>query len=327
MLQISNYINNYIFHYFFSSSQDMSTNPFSYLSLFSNYTNSSISSSLQCQDSVATTVITAMYSFFNIIFLFPVYILVLYMGFQRWRHQHSAPAVMTMTHSDFFTYNMMILEILGVLGSLFQIVYSYTFNDTILMLVEYLFSVMLHGQSFFHVLTCLERYLAVVHPITYWHLRESQGIKIRNISTVSVWLLCFGWVAVEHLYCANFHAVPFFCYSGICISVISFCCLSVIHGLTRPGPGEVGGNKERLDQSKQKASHMIMAIMGVLLLRFVGILIYFVIDRKSSVDTKGLCMPLSLVFWLTVPSSLVIPLLFLHRAGKLSCYRKKMDSG
>lgn len=70
---------------------------------------------------------------------------------------------------------------------------------------------------------------------------------------------------------------------------------------------------------------MIMAIMQVLL--FVGILIYFDKDNNFSVDTKGLCMPLTLVFWWTVSSSLVIPPLFLHRAGKLLYFRKKMDSG
>ncbi|KAJ4945014.1 hypothetical protein JOQ06_013553 [Pogonophryne albipinna] len=46
-----------------------------------------------------------------------------------------------------------------------------------------------YGESLFHVLTCLERYLAVVRPIIYLRLRNVQGVRIRNIS-IGLSVLC-----------------------------------------------------------------------------------------------------------------------------------------
>lgn len=132
-------------------------------------------------------------------------------------------------------------------------------------------------------------------------------------------------MGVEHLDWPNFPAIPFFSNMGICILLISFCCLSVLHALIRPGPEEVGGNKGRVDQSRQRAFHMIVAITGVLVLRFAGILIFFLIQNALPVDTKEHCVAVESAVRLSVPSRLVLLLLFLHRAGKLSCCRKKTE--
>lgn len=69
--------------------------------------------------------------------------------------------------------------------------YKYNGNNTLLVLGQYFSSITLPVQVMFHLLTCLECYLAV-HPITYRHLRESHGIKIRNIITVCVWVVGLG---------------------------------------------------------------------------------------------------------------------------------------
>lgn len=63
------------------------------------------------------------------------------------------------------------------------------------------------------------------------------------------------------------------------IIISSFCSLSVIFVLIRPGPGKHGGNRERVVQSK-KMAYTIVAILGVLVLRFAsglvrGISVYF----------------------------------------------------
>ncbi|KAL4008024.1 hypothetical protein ACER0C_001876 [Sarotherodon galilaeus] len=308
----------------------MSINSLSSLSftppLFSsNSINTSISSDLACQHSTSSTVMHTIYTVSSVLLLLPLYIVILYMGFQRWWHQRSTPAGMTMSHSDFFTYNMMIVEIFGVFDRVLNNVYKYNGNNTLFVLGQYFSSITLPVQVMFHLLTCMERYLAVVHPITYRHLRESHGIKIRNISTVCVWVVGFGWIGVEHLYWPNFPAIPFFSNMGICILLISFCCLSTLHTLIRPGPGEVGGNKGWVDKSKQRAFHMIVAITGVLVLRFAGILILFLIQNVFLVDTKELCVLVESAVWLSVPCRLVLPLLFLHRAEKLSCCRKKTE--
>jgi len=227
-----------------------------------------------------------------------------------------------MNHSDFFTYQMMIVEIFGVFGSVTYTLGNYIKSEAVQMLGVLLSSITLPGQTLFHVLTCVERYVAVVHPVAYMRLREARGVRIRNGSTVCVWLLCFGWTGATGWDFYDFPVIPLFSILVFCIFVIFFCCMSVLCVLIRPGPGDVGGKKERVDQSKKRAFQMIVAITVSLLFRSVGLLFWLGVIDMPSLDLQGLCVLIDSGLWLMVPSSLILPLLFLHRAGKLSCCRK-----
>ncbi|KAK7910076.1 hypothetical protein WMY93_014760 [Mugilogobius chulae] len=90
----------------------------------------------------------------------------------------------------------------------------------------------LSGQTFFHSLTCVERYLAVVHPITYLRLKKRGGVTIRNIG-------------------------------------IGGACVSALCALIRPGPGEGGTSRKKLDHSKRSAITTLTAILGILLISLV----------------------------------------------------------
>ncbi|KAL3050876.1 hypothetical protein OYC64_001198 [Pagothenia borchgrevinki] len=234
--------------------------------------NSSSNSTLHpedCQNPIF--IFTALYVVY--ILLVPLFIFVLYIGFQQWRKQGSAA---TTSHTDVFTCHMVILELIGVVGDTMYCYGIYTDGQFIIEVGLGLFAVVSPGQTLFHLLTCVERYLAVVHPVIYLRLRQGVGVRIRNISI------------------------------GI----------SVLFVLIRPGPGEGGGNRERVDQSKQRAFYTIMTIMAVLLLRFLS----SIVTTAFFVLMSGTCQDYVLtwsLFWFNVPSSLVLPLLFLQRAGKL----------
>ncbi|KAM7366638.1 hypothetical protein PAMP_016059 [Pampus punctatissimus] len=271
---------------------------------------------LKCLNSLTSNAIYSTFTFASVFFLFPLYILILYMGFQQQRL--SGPA-RTFTHSDILTYHMVLLEISGVFGSVFYTFGSYVNSDILLHLGIYAFSIIFPGQSLFHCLTCVERYLAAIHPITYMRLRETRGVRIRNISIACVWLVCLTWIGLIKLYSPEFPMVPFFFLTSITIIVILFCCISVLHFLTHPGPGDAGGNR-------RKAFHMLVAILGVLLLRFIGFLIFYSLERFLLVNEDVLCWVNDTVIFLSFPSSLVLPLLFLHRAGKLTCCKNNTES-
>ncbi|KAI9531408.1 hypothetical protein NQZ68_041619 [Dissostichus eleginoides] len=226
--------------------------------------NSSTNSSAHlpdCQDNAKTSVFIALYIVY--ILLIPLFIFVLYIGFQRWRKRGSAT---TTSHTDVFTFHMVILEIIGVVGNAFYCHNLYTHDPVTGQVGNYVLSAISPGQTLFHLLTCVERYLAVVHPVIYLRLRQGAGVRIRNISI------------------------------GI----------SVLFVLIRPGPGEGGGKRERVDQSKQRALHTMMAITAAL-------------SASSPLVAKcDIALVIWSVYWFTLPSSLVLPLLFLQRAGKLS---------
>eukprot|EP00064_Thunnus_orientalis_P019247 superscaffoldBa00004732_g19363 len=180
---------------------------------------------LKCFSSTAGFLSITAFTITIILFVLPLCILVLYLGHQRWRQQRSGTAI---SHSDLFTYHMVITELTNILGSILSCCSVLTDIPEIIMPNLYIYSINLYAQMSFHILTCVERYLAVVHPVTYLGLRKARGIRIRNITIGCVWLLCF----------------------------------------VTTGPGEGGGSRQQVQQSKLRAFYTIMAILGVLLLRF-----------------------------------------------------------
>ncbi|GLD73492.1 uncharacterized protein AKAME5_002481700, partial [Lates japonicus] len=175
-----------------------------------------------------------------------------------------------MSHSDIFTYHMVIIELISVFGSSISCCGIHANLPEMLELGVYLLSVNMSGQMLFHILTCAERYLAVVHPITYLGLRKTKGIRIRNIIIGCVWILCFAATSSMTLRDEVSMLILSFSVLGFMLSVISFCSISVLCTLIRPGPADRVEGRQRIDQSKLRAFYTIMAILGVLLIRFGG---------------------------------------------------------
>nr|XP_040038184.1 uncharacterized protein LOC120822501 [Gasterosteus aculeatus aculeatus] len=242
-----------------------------------------------------------------LLLLVPLFVLVLYLGFQRWRRQRSACSSAATSHSDSFAYHMVSIELLGVLGFILS---NSSIHVPTYSVGLFLLSVTWFGQTSFHILTCVERYLAVVHPVTYLSLRRERGIRIRNISIGGVWLVCFGEATMDVLgyLSLNFN----FCILIFAMAVVSFCSLSVLCVLIRPRPGEQGG--DRVDQSKRRAVCTIVAILGVLLLRCATGLAWVILYKLGKEDP---CEFIPAETWTNVLTSLVLPLLYLHRAGRL----------
>ncbi|KAG7236286.1 hypothetical protein INR49_001202 [Caranx melampygus] len=79
--------------------------------------------------------------------LLPLFMLVLYVGVQRWRHHHSARGGRAVNHSDVITYHLVSLEVVAILGLLF---YSYgiaTQSTTIELLGTYIFCLIFPGPG------------------------------------------------------------------------------------------------------------------------------------------------------------------------------------
>ncbi|XP_059210254.1 uncharacterized protein LOC131989092 [Centropristis striata] len=253
--------------------------------------------------------------------LLPLFILVLYMGYRRRRKR---PAASATSHSDVFTFHMVSLELISFLGSCFYSYGVYTSQDVMTVLGGKAFSIISPGQTLFHLLTCVERYLAVVHPVTYLGLRQAGGVRIRNICIGCVWLMSFATVGLA-MY-RNFATVPYFLFFGVCFLVVSFLSISVLCVLIRPGPGEVGGNRDHIDQSKQRAFYTILAIMGTLFARFLSALVFGGLSFTSVLNICDKRFIMWSTAWFYLPSSLVLPLLFLHRAGKLPGCKHNTES-
>lgn len=247
--------------------------------------------------------------------LFPALsMVILRMSFLQWQQQRSFKSA---SHSDVFTYHQCVLQLVWSLGTVFFFGGLFLELPDLVKCGYFLSNFVVIGETSFHVLTCVDRYLAVVHPASYRQLRLTDSI--RNISILCVWFLCLLWSF--HLLRTYPHVsqIPYFCLLGSSLLIVSFCSLSVLHSLMRSGPGSGLNTKRRRGQTKQRAFFTIMIIMGVLFFWFSGFLVATALNQSVLYGTIASCLLHNSVLWFSFPSSLVLPLLYLHKKGKLPC--------
>lgn len=269
-----------------------------------------------CFNTAPSSSIFATFTITNILLLLPLSIYILHTGFQRWRKDGSSGP---MNPTDVFTYHMVAMELFGISGSVVCSCGAFLDHPMMLWVGCNMFAIVSCIKMFFHVLTCVERYVAVVHPITYMSLSKDGGIIMRNISIGCVWLICAGLVALKIAIFQNFIVILFFCNLVLSLVVSSFCSISVLRVLLRLGPAEEGSNAGKVDKMKQRAFVTITAIMAVLLMRFTGNLVCLALASSSLLSHAVGCVVRAMGIWFCLPSSYVLPLLFLHRAEKIVC--------
>ncbi|TKS93097.1 hypothetical protein D9C73_026916 [Collichthys lucidus] len=274
-----------------------------------------------CFGSRTSNFIFTAFTVTNILLLLPLFVIILHLVHQRWRQQRSASA----SDSDFIAYHMVVMETIYSTGSVFYCIGAYVDLRKMMIVASHVVFITYCGQILFHTLTCVEHYLAVVHPITFMRLRKASGVTIRNVTIGSIWLLGFAEMCILVLNQVNYVILLYFGQQALSLTTISFCSFAVIRVLKRPGPGEGGGDRDRVDQSKKRAFNTIMAILLPLLVRFGGNIVCAGIYCSKYVSDR--CVVIYSCFWFCLPSSLVSPLLLLHRAGKLPRCRTDTETG
>lgn len=251
-----------------------------------------------------------------ILLTFPLFVFVLYRCIQQCWQRHRTSSAAAMSHSDCVTCHLSVMELICSSGyALSCCGISWLRYD--IMLVGFLLAKFTwYGEMMFHILTCVELYVAVVHPIAYRNLKSKRGIKIRNVAVGCVWTLCLMLIGLT---VKDFTAITDLCLSIVFLAGISFSTGSILWVLVRPPPGDQSKDKERVDKSKLKALHTILLILGVLVLRLAWGLTWTVQD---TVGGGGLCLVITYASVVNVPSSLILPLLFLQRAGAFGCCKK-----
>lgn len=275
-----------------------------------------------CPSSLSLYISTAL--FISSVFFLPLLLLVFFVGYRQWKKRRLVSSLLTASHSDILTFHMAVLETISLFGILLYILSSYAKRPLFVIVAMYILSMIAPGRMLFHLFTSVDHYLAVVHPVHYRRLKQAGGVRIRNISIGCVWLLCFGLLVMLQTYDRLYTQLTFVLLS-ISLVFVTFCSISVLIVLIRPGPGDEGRKRGQVDQTKQRAFKAIMMILGAQVLNFLGDLIVQVLfSTRLSVDPIFVMWCVS---WLSVPSMLVLPLLFLHRAGKLpSCKHGNAES-
>lgn len=269
-----------------------------------------------CSTSSASSLMFLSFTCISFSVLVPLSSLVLFTAIQR---QCQRPSTTTSNY-DLISYNILALELINLLACGIYLVGRFTLRlvlmKTGLSAVYFVFQ----GRLLFHCLTCVEQYVAVMHPIIYRNLKTNSGVLARNAIIAFVWLVSLLILVFAYLYSDSFPHIPILLLFALGLATISYCTLSVLHALIRPGPGEVSGNKRKVDQAKKRAYVSIAVIAGAMYVTYIITVTCIALHASSVLEYNEGCVVLTVSFFSCLPSSVSTPLLFLYRAGKLPCF-------
>ena len=103
-----------------------------------------------------------------------------------------------------------------------------------------------------------------------------------------------------------------------CISVVSFCCLSVLRALKQPGPGE--GQGDGGNDMKRRAFRIILVSLIVIVGTTILACIPFILMELRWHTELVSYVSVLITNTLARVSGFVHPLLYIHKAGKLPCF-------
>ncbi|KAJ8000617.1 hypothetical protein DPEC_G00182230 [Dallia pectoralis] len=222
--------------------------------------------------------------------------------------------------SDFFALNLTVCDTFSCMSSLMFILHNRIYSPQVesgpLWETAIFFKgFILAGRPLFQCCICLERYVAVIHPVTFL-LRKP--LRYRVGCCVVVWLTVLG-SCVAYFVCEYEYAMNNFTLGLIVVtfSVMLFCCLAVLRALKRPRPGE--GDSDGMNNMKRRAFRIILMITVSMMIQYLPQVLHLTIYHF--IELVEYNFGLSVSFFIMIVTGFVQPLLYLHRAGKLPCIR------
>ncbi|XP_051955272.1 chemokine XC receptor 1-like [Xyrauchen texanus] len=215
--------------------------------------------------------------------------------------------------SEFFILNLSVCEFVDCLNSLF-LVLSVWFSS-LMSAAAFFEGFSLTGRPLFQCLMCVERYLAVVYPVTFLKYKP---LRYRVICSTAAWTIClcsclvcgFTMVfsSIVHMWfiLIQFLLVP---------SLQLFCLSAVLRALKQSGPGERGREKTKDSHVKRRAFHLILITTVSMIIMYIP----YTISGFLTIVTQQYIN----AFWLIglicyVLAGFVQPVLYLHSTGRLS---------
>nr|XP_055035560.1 C-C chemokine receptor type 8-like [Misgurnus anguillicaudatus] len=218
--------------------------------------------------------------------------------------------------SEFFNLNLSVCEIGICLNSLFNILSIWFLSFDLV--GRFTIGLCITGRPLFQCLICVERYLAVVHPVTFLKYKP---LRYRLMCCTATWIICLGsCLSVMFIFALRLNFFIYLLFFTlqflVFLSIQMFCCVAVLRALKQSGPGERGREREEENHVKRKAFHLILISTVNTVIIYLPYCVSGFINIFSKLHIPALWY---FGFVCYVVAGFVHPTLFLRRAGKLSC--------
>ncbi|XP_026089810.1 chemokine XC receptor 1-like [Carassius auratus] len=174
--------------------------------------------------------------------------------------------------SEFFMLNLSVCEIANALNCFFFVLSIWFSNFLILRMFLAGFSIT--GRPLFQSVICVERYLAVVHPVTFLKFKP---LRYRVIISIVVWTLtlgsCLCCIYILVLLNSTGYAWFFMLQFVFFLPIQLFCLVAVLIALKRSGPGERGRERKQENHMKRRAFNLILITTVNMVMLYVPILV------------------------------------------------------
>ncbi|XP_048036471.1 G-protein coupled receptor 35-like [Megalobrama amblycephala] len=225
--------------------------------------------------------------------------------------------IMTRTASgfelEFFFLNLSVSEIGNCLNSLIRLLsFWYSGLST---LKQCLKGLAITGRPLFQCLICVERYLAVFHPVTFLKYKP---LRYRVICCTAAWIIILGsclgcmFIVSHYIVYLWFLSLQFLHF----VSIQLFCLVAVLRALKQSGPGERGRERGEENHMKRRAFHIILITTVTMVIIYVPLTFTALFTILTNLIIQEVWSPSMICY---VLAGFVQPVLYLHRTGKLSC--------
>ncbi|KAM3600354.1 uncharacterized protein V6R79_021906 [Siganus canaliculatus] len=215
--------------------------------------------------------------------------------------------------SDIFILHLAILDVLFCLIPPLELANIVFLTTSSTWYVLRFFYGMKDSSPLFLSCICLDRYVAVVHPITFTDLKDRQH---RAILALVVWLITLVYAAAKCVgNIVNFEKV-FTAMILAAFAFMVFCNIAILWVLRQSGPG-----RDEMHPVKKRAFKMVLIILAIIVFNYFPPVALFPFQDYFSPEVFR-CYIHYVAFGLMDFSSSIQPMLYLSKEkllGSLSC--------
>ncbi|XP_041093731.1 chemokine XC receptor 1-like [Polyodon spathula] len=224
-----------------------------------------------------------------------------------------------LSSSDVFILNLAVMDALFCLNSPISFSNYFFLKNTIVYTVtEIVCHFNLIGGPLFLCCICVERYMAVVHPITYLGFKS---LTYRVLCSAVAWAITVAFSIYLAISTIESSAYVVSGYSSAVFIVMIFCSISILRVLRRSAPG-----RDEVHPMKKKAFQMVFTILMIVLVSYFPAVALVPFESCfNNITFHCYIMPVCYSFF--TPSSFIQPLLYLSHVGVLSCGQFPCNGG